>query len=513
MAEQFDIQIGTREYCAREYYARLPFGLSDHDAFQHVWINGQTGTGKSALLLSMFAQIVRNGHGTTLIDLNGDLAQQALDYIPLSRRDDVINIDPTDDEHVLSVNPFHNIPYDKRYAVADDFVQACKGIWDDSWGERMEWILHNVTAAALHAPKSLRPTLLSIPLILNVPHYRQAVLRHVDDPEVIRFFKTEFDRYHPRDRSAYITPIENKIGKIIANPFVRNMLSPYEPAFQFREAISRRSILIIRLPKGVLGETAAKLIGSIAVSSILNAAMEQASTPEDDRIPHFLIADEKHNFPTSAFTSAYSEHRKYKLSLIVATQYTDQLSDEELKSMFGNIGTIIALRSSPTDAKRFYDQLGQFPASLYPELRLGEAFVRLLVDGSPFPPFRANTTIDHVKPANRAQQIILYNRQRYTRPRHQVESGYQRWLRKTLIDPEELRQQRQDTIKRKQQTKRVVHSHVPQPDPGTISERGERAKAKIRKLVAKTKAKHPPNKIVYPVFKKPTRRRRRCSRS
>ena len=146
MASDFDIHIGTQELWGG---GERPFGLNVDDVFQHVWLNGQTGVGKSALMRSMFAQTIANGNGCTLIDLNGDLSNEVLDDIPLSRRDDVIICDPSDTEHVLPINPFYQIPLDKRAIVAADFNEACRHIWADSWGERMDWILYNVVAATV----------------------------------------------------------------------------------------------------------------------------------------------------------------------------------------------------------------------------------------------------------------------------------------------------------------------------------------------------------------------------
>ena len=96
------IHIGTR----RGYAATTkPFSLNVADLYQHAWLNGQTGVGKSTLLRSMLAQIIDQGYGCTFIDYNGDLADEFVDNIPLSRRDDVVYFDPADKEHVLPINP------------------------------------------------------------------------------------------------------------------------------------------------------------------------------------------------------------------------------------------------------------------------------------------------------------------------------------------------------------------------------------------------------------------------
>jgi hypothetical protein len=491
MAPDFDIHIGTRDLWGG---GQQPFGLTDRDAFQHVWLNGQTGVGKSALMRSMFIQAVHNNHGCTLIDPNGDLANEILDYIPLSRRDDVVFIDPSRAEHVLPINPFYNIPIDKRPLLAQDFTEACRDIWLDSWGERCDWILSNTVAAVLDAPVSLRPTLLSIPLVLADKHYRAKILAHVKNPNVRRFFETEFLRWPESKRSDYIMPVENKIGKIIANPFVANLLSPYQPAFQLKYAITRRSILIVRLSKGAIGANPTNLLGSLAISAILNAAMAQEAIPYEDRIPHFLFIDETHNLKTTALTTAFSEHRKYKLSIVASSQYTDQIDDDVLTSMFGNIGTIVAFRSSATDADRFEKHIGEFPAHHYTQLGTGEVRVRLLQGGAPVVPFRAVTTIDHHPPVNKATQILTYNRERYTKPRAQVEQDYIGWLRKALFSPTAMKQHKKKVVA-PPKSKPTSAPRPPASDqPAVISARGDVARANIRAILE---------------AKKPTRRKLR----
>ena len=105
-----------------------------------------------------------------------------------------------------------------------------------------------------------------------------------------------------------------------------------------------------------------KLLGSLAVSTIINAAFAQQALPYAERVPHFLIIDEKQNLETTSLISAYSESRKYKLSLISSSQYLGQLDNELVSAIMGNVGTLIAFRSSLTDAKILEAQIGKFPA-------------------------------------------------------------------------------------------------------------------------------------------------------
>ena len=507
MATANHLHIGTREF-----WGQHPVSFTDHDAYQHCLVNGQTGTGKSEILKLLYAQLIQHGHGCTLIDLNGDLSKEVLNFIPPAMRDRVIFIDPTDTEHVLSINPFYRIPPDQRGLFADHFVHACESIWSDSWGERMSHYLEKIVTAVPHAPDKLRPTMLSINLMLS-PNatYRKQVLKHIDDPELLRFFTDEFSELTPTKLKDVIMPIENKIGKVVSNQFVRNMLSPHKPAFQFKDAIANRSIVIVRLPKGTLGETPAKLLGSLIVSSVLNAAQQQDRLPPQQRVPHYLFIDEKHILPTKALTSAYSEMRKYKLGIFATTQYTDQMDQQEVKSMLGNIGTFIVLRSSSLDAKRFFDQIGLWKPHIYTDLAKGRAVVRLMREGQPDTPVQVDLLLAeyNLKQYDSTGNILNYVRERYTKPRAEVEQKYMRWIHKMIIDPAERRKQREKQKRDQEKSKQVVFVHQPPAAPPTHSRRTLKAKAEIKKIVDAAAKKHPSTKIRYPTLKTPTRRRKR----
>lgn len=482
MAEDYDIHLGTREVWGQH----IPVGLYDHDCFQHAWINGGTGVGKTNLMFSMYSQIVRNGHGITLIDISGDLSNKAIAATPLSRKEDIVIYDPAEQDYVLPINFFYNVPEARRSVTASDFTEAAKHIFVESWGDRMDYILTKVVAALLDAPDYLKPTVLSIPLMLTNDRYRKEVVKHIKDDEVSRFFRDEFSVWPKQRREEYILPIHNKIGKLLANPMIRNSLCSHKPSYQFNTAISKKSILIIRLPKGPLG-VSARLLGSMAVSTIINAAVEQDELPYDRRVPHFLLIDEFHNLLTQAPTSALSEVRKYKLSIIAATQFTDQINDIDptmLSSMFGNIGSIIAFRSSETDADLFSKQLGKFQPHQYTDLGLGQARMRLLHHGQPDEPILAQTEIPDIPDKNYTKAHRAHVREKYMKPRDEIETTYARWKCKVLLDPEK-RKKEQDRVKAAQRRKALKQIPLAGRSraANTVTKRGEHAKQQIRSLL------------------------------
>jgi type IV secretory pathway TraG/TraD family ATPase VirD4 len=66
------------------------------------------------------------------------------------------------------------------------------------------------------------------------------------------------------------------------------------------------------------------------VSKIKQAALARANIAPEDRKDFFLYIDEFQNFVTPSIESILSEARKYRLGLILAHQYIEQLKQKDL---------------------------------------------------------------------------------------------------------------------------------------------------------------------------------------
>ncbi|MGD9723574.1 MAG: TraM recognition domain-containing protein [Pirellulales bacterium] len=152
--------------------------------------------------------------------------------------------------------------------------------------------------------------------------------------------------------------------------------------------------------------------------------MSRADTAEGDRTDFFAFIDEFSSFTTDAFSSAFSEARKYRLALTVATQFLDQLDELTRASMFGNVGTTVVFQVSQRDAEILAQELGGglLPADLL-TLPKYQAYVRLLTNGVPSTPFSVRT-LPPAKCRGDEQAIDTLrrtSRHRYTKPVRQVE--------------------------------------------------------------------------------------------
>src|SRR5471030_413467 len=88
--------------------------LDPEERRRHLYIVGQTGTGKSTLLLNLIAQDLAAGEGIALLDPHGDLAEAALMHIPKARTNDLVYLNPADIERPIGFNPLCGVPEDLR---------------------------------------------------------------------------------------------------------------------------------------------------------------------------------------------------------------------------------------------------------------------------------------------------------------------------------------------------------------------------------------------------------------
>lgn len=399
--------------------------LGDDERRRHLYLVGQTGTGKSTLLLNLLAQDFAAGAGVALLDPHGDLARAALHSVPKRRTNDLVYIDPADLERPIGFNPLSHVPPDLAPIVADGVVSAFRHVWPDSWGPRLDYILTNAVRALLDVPGA---TLLMLPRLLIDDPYRARLIRnHVGDPVVRAFWQSEYDGYSDTFRREAIAPIQNKIGKALMTPSLRNILAQPSSSFTPRRLMDEGAIVICNLSKGALGESTAHLLGALLITSFSQAALSRADTPADERRVFHLYADEFQSFATESFSLILSEARKYALTLTLAHQYLDQLPVPLRAAIFGNAGSILACRTGASDAPILAMQIGLGEQALL-DLPNFTAWARLLYDGTPTSPIRFDL-LPSPKPLRpNADRLIATSRQRFGRPRPDVEARVTKFL-------------------------------------------------------------------------------------
>ena len=419
------IAIGTRTYWVSDE-EKLVF-LAPEDRAKHLYVVGKTGLGKSTLLRNMILQDIYAGRGVGLLDPHGDLAEEILDAIPKARTNEVLFFNPGDLAHPMGLNLLPRVPRDSEHLVVSGLLSAFRGIWGGSWGPRMEYILGHALAALLDHGGL---TILALPRLLSDDAFRERITAKVRDPVVRAFWRDEYARYERRFRLEAIAPIQNKIGRLLANAPMRNILGQAKNRFDAGFIMDRSRIMVASLSKGVVGEDSSRLLGALLLSQFQWAAMQRSGDPEAHRPPFYLFIDEFQSFATEALTSILAEARKYGLVLILAHQYLDQLTDEIRQSVFGNTGNLIAFRVGQADARILEDEFGG-DVKMGGLVSLGkhEIYARLLDQGQLRAPFRGKT-LPPVRgmSTGRRQTVIRQSRNRHGRPRREVEAKITGWL-------------------------------------------------------------------------------------
>lgn len=402
------------------------FGISAPHRRQHIYVIGKTGSGKTTLLRNLIVQHLAIGDGIGLIDPHGDLSEELLNHFPPSRADDLVYFNPADVEHPIGFNPLADVLVEDRHLVASGIVAALKGIWRDSWGPRLEYLLYNAVAALLDCPNT---SLLGVNRMFVDQRYREWVLSQTRDPFVRSFWKVEYEKYDPRFQREAIAPIQNKIGQFLTSSVMRNILGQVRSRFSIPFVMNDRRVLIANLAKGKLSAEKANLLGSLLATQFQLAAMSRADQPEAERRDFFLFIDEFQNFTTDAFASILSEARKYRLCLTLSHQYIEQVPISIQQAVFGNVGTLIAFQVGHADADALAKEFGQdFTAEQFVDLDQYEVLVRSIQDGRNAAPFRGSTVAPIQNRVGRKEKLIARSREKYGAPRQTVEAKLNRWI-------------------------------------------------------------------------------------
>ncbi len=416
-------------YFAKTNYRgkHIKFGIKEDDRRRHMYVIGKTGMGKSTVLENMIVQDIKNGKGVALVDPHGDFAEKILNYIPSNRVNDVIYFNPADIDYPIAFNVMETVAEEHKHLIASGLVGVFKKLWVDSWGPRLEYVLRNAILALLDYPGS---TLLGVMRILVDKNFRKKVISRIQDPVVKSFWVEEYSKYPDRFQAEAIAPIQNKVGQFLSTALIRNVVGQVKSTINIREIMDKNKILIMNLSKGRIGEDASSLLGAMMITKIQLAAMSRIDIPESQRQDFYLYVDEFQNFATESFANILSEARKYRLDIIIAHQYIEQVEENVRAAVFGNVGSMLCFRIGAADAEFLLKEFEPyFTEEDLVNLTKYDIYLKLMIDGVSSNPFSA-TTLDPLAEkdrTNNGKKIIMVSRERYSKPKEIVEEKIARW--------------------------------------------------------------------------------------
>jgi len=402
--------------------------LTKEDRMRHMYVIGQTGTGKTAFLKNMIIQDIEQGEGVCMIDPHGTDIVDVLGAIPPERHKDVIYFDPAYVDRSFALNM---LEYDPAYPEQKTFVvnelfsifQKLYGAIPESMGPMFEQYFRNATMLVLEDPSS-GSTLLDVSRVLVDESFRNLKLSRCNNPVVSQFWKEIATKAGGEQSLANIVPyITSKFDVFTANDYMRPLIAQEKSSFNFREIMDERKILLVNLSKGRLGDINANLIGLVLVGKILMAALSRVDSVGKDIVPFYLYIDEFQNITTDSIATILSEARKYKLSLTIAHQFIAQLEDGIRDAVFGNVGSIASFRVGTEDAEFLEKQFSPvFSAHDLINIDNYNAYARLLINGRPTKPFNFSTIPPAITSSENIETLKKLSYERYGRPRDEIEA-------------------------------------------------------------------------------------------
>jgi len=366
-----------------------PFGIKQADRLSHVYVIGKTGVGKSTLLETLALGDLQAGRGFALIDPHGDLVERVRDVASPAQRERLIYLDAADPTQPFGYNPLRRVRDDKIPLAASGLLEAMRKIWPDAWGVRMEHVLRNTLFALLERDGSTLPDIVRL---YTDKEFRKQVTSRVRNDVVRAFWTEEFAHYPDRLRAEAVAPIQNKLGALLTDPRLFNVLVTPAVDIHFRKLMDEGGVLLVNLAKGRLGEDGASVLGGLIVSTVGLAALSRADEPAHTRQSYFLYVDEFQTFTTLSFVNMMAELRKYGVGLTLAHQHLHQLEPDIRHAVLGNAGTLISFRVGPEDAGILASELQPtFEVMDLLNLANQNIYLKLMIDGSPSKPFSAKT--------------------------------------------------------------------------------------------------------------------------
>lgn len=397
----------------------IDVSITPEQRTRHVHVIGASGTGKSTLLLNLIKQDVDSGQGVAVLDPHGDLVDKILGVIPPERIQDVILVDPSDEEYSIGFNILSAHGDHEKTLLASDLVSVFQRL-STSWGDQMQSVLQNAILAFLNSSRG--GTLADLRRFLVEPLFRNEFLKSVSDPNVLYYWHKGFPHL---SGNKSIGPILTRLEMFLAQRPIAHMVSQPENRLNFGDIMDTGKIFLAKLPEGLLGRENSYLLGALLVSKFQQLVMARQAKKIAARRDFWIYIDEFANFITPTMAEILSGARKYRIGLTLAHHELHQLqrNSEVASAVMTHPYTRVVFRVGDEDAKKLAEGFSLFEPADLKNLETGQAVCR--VERSDFD---FNLSVlwpempDEAALVERQVAVVAASRQQYGTPRAQVEA-------------------------------------------------------------------------------------------
>ncbi len=400
---------------------------SRDDRRRHSYIVGKTGMGKSTLIASMVLQDIEAGYGVFLLDPHGDLVEDVLMRIPQHRAEDVIVIDPSDEDRPIGLNILNPQSEADRHRITNDFIGMLIRMYDPYnqgiVGPIFQQFVRNAMLAAMWIEGG---TLIDVYRILSDQNYVRRILPRIGDPIVKNFWEdiaSKTENASAQWRAELLPYLLSKFSRFVEDSILRRILGQPRSSVPWRDVMSDGKIVLCNLAKGKIGTETSQFLGLLILGDLLQAAFQRSKLAPAQRRDFYIYIDEVQNYSTPLLGTMISEGRKFGVSLVLANQFLHQLDHGIREAVFGNVGSLITFRIGVQDAPALAPEYHPvFSAEDLIELGQFTASVKLLVNGIGARAFTMRTLLPSQTPNPLIGEMIReMSRERYGTDIAQIE--------------------------------------------------------------------------------------------
>lgn len=315
----------------------LYLNYTNYDFSKHSIVIGASGTGKSKLVSSLVKKISQNNYNklkykVVVIDPHAALEEDigGLDntnVIDFKTEESSINLFVNSSEEILS--------------STESIISIFKNIIADRYNSKLERVLRYSIHLLLENKEF---NLVNLRRVLTEIEYRNQVINKVEDSiqtNIIEFFRVDFNELKTKSYQEAISPIISFIDEMQLLPAFNNVVQTQN----IQEEIEQNFITILSLDQMTLGLNITKTISGFAMQAILQ--LVQAHTYNEHII---LVIDEVSIIQNPIINRFLAEARKYNLSVILTSQYFNQINNDLQNAIFTNVINYFAFRVSRIDA-------------------------------------------------------------------------------------------------------------------------------------------------------------------
>jgi hypothetical protein len=399
-----------------------PVAIEEAESKRGLLITAPTGAGKSTVLEHLCADDFAAGRGVIVIESKGDLCRSLSNLIPADRLGDVLIFDPADTRPA----GFNLLAGGDEAAdlITDHVVGQFRALYAGYLGPRSEMLLRAALLTLSQASGAW--TICEVMPLLSDPAFRRRLMGEVDDHQLAATWAW-FEGQSEAARAEMVGPLANKLAAFTLRRKLRAVVGQSDNALDFDTALSERRIVLISLAKALIGEDAARLLGSCLMAELWAAIQRRAALDPAERPFASVVLDEAQDFlrlPV-ALGDAVAQSRGLGAGWTVAHQNLGQLSAELRSAVLANLRSKLVMQTTADDARTFAREFApHLDAADFQGLGPFEAYAAVSTGAAVSPPASIHTR-PPLAPTGSGERVRAASRERYGRDPKDVDAEVQ----------------------------------------------------------------------------------------